>query len=85
MYSFERESLAVFDGRVCLAFVRFLCKQGHGFPRSQTMVCNPFLQRRLDFGEAKSNFIILIIHVVVECVISDLCFYLITLKLSHKM
>ena len=42
--------------------------------RAQTMVCDLFLQRRLDFGEAKSNFIILIIHVVVEFVISGLFF-----------
>ena len=33
-----------------------------------------FAQRRLDFGEAKSNFIILFIHVVVEFVISGLFF-----------
>ena len=33
-----------------------------------------FVQRRLDFGDAKSNFIILFIHVVVEFVISSLFF-----------
>ena len=33
-----------------------------------------FAQRRLDFGEAKSNFIIIFIHVVVEFVISGLFF-----------
>ena len=46
---------------------------------------NDFAQRRLDFGEAKSNFIILIIHVVVEFVISGLFFHLSTPILSHKM
>ena len=49
------------------------------------MVCDALLQRWLDFGEAKSNFIILIIHVVIEFVISGLFFHLRTPKLSHKM
>ena len=51
----------------------------------QTMVCDPLLQRRLDFGEAKSNIIIL---VVVEFVNFGLFFMSeITRnkKLNHKM